>query len=70
LAVNQSQRATSQIKFITLFSAGYYCWALLCLVPAPEANCAKMQAQNHFAEPKGHVLTFNFFFVEFESAGS
>jgi hypothetical protein len=69
LAVNQSQRATSQIKFITLFSAGY-CWALLCLVPAPEANCAKMQGQNHFAEPKGHVLTFDFFFVEFESAGS
>jgi hypothetical protein len=40
------------------------------LVPAPEANCAKMQGQNHFAERKGHVLTYNFFFVEFESAGS
>ncbi len=64
IMVGQSQMGTESdhIYYSSMAGVGL----LLCLVQAA-ANRAKLQGQNHFAEPNQHVLTFsssNFQFAE------
>ncbi len=60
---NQQQSVSFAVPFHqpqtnTQSTAGVmFCYVLLFLLPA-SASCAKMLGQNHFAETKGHVLTF------------
>jgi len=56
IMIGQSEiLSSSQIQFITLFSASPT--VVLCLLPAA-SNCTIMLSQNYFPEPNWHVLTF------------